>query len=72
MMQASFKVSKSLALVHCFQDTYYNRTGFTLVGISAEAVRYCSHACCTMNLLSHCRHASIPALYMLQVLPGDL
>ena len=36
--QGKFTASAAVALVNCFQDTSYNRTGFTLVGTAAEPV----------------------------------
>lgn len=38
VVQGNFTGSAAVALVHCFQDTSYNRTGFTLVGTAAEPV----------------------------------
>ena len=42
-LQASCKYSNSVALVNCFQDTRYNRTGLTLVGTAVRPVcLFCS------------------------------
>ena len=42
-LQASYRYSDSVALVNCFQDTKYNRTGLTLVGTAVRPVcLFCS------------------------------